>query len=206
MVNFIIERILTRSKKISNWMFQALLLGVHVALRIKGLLLPEFRQRLKERSMTAQIKVRGDLYGRTFTFRDGRVSSKNCAKGAADVAIVFKDAAAAVQLMSNPGDMLKQINAMKNFVVDAEGKDADVIWFMQTLKMLQRLHAEPRCGTRGQTIRPAMSATPTADRYLSTSERDESFGLPPSILMKKTPSPGPSRPAAGSLPRPARPP
>jgi trimethylamine-N-oxide reductase (cytochrome c) len=146
MVAFIVDKFLTQSQRLSNWMFQSLLFGIYLMMRIRRLVVPAFRRRLKEKRMTAQIKVRGDLFGRRFTFRNGKVSSKNGAGDDADVSMVFRDTRSAVQLMTDPANILKQINAMKNFVVDVEGEDDDAIWFMQTLKILQQLPGEPVYG------------------------------------------------------------
>jgi hypothetical protein len=102
---------------------------------------------LKEKNFTARIKVRGDAFGRTFTFRDGKVTSEKLACGDADMSMVFRDTASAVRLMTAPHNYMKQINAMKNFVVDVEGEDHYAIWFMQTLKRLQGVRAVPVYGT-----------------------------------------------------------
>jgi len=146
MIAFFVDNILTRSGRVSNLMFQALLWGITAMMRVKGLLAPSFRRRLKEKEMKAQIKVRGNLFGRTFTFKNGKLSSASGASDDADVSMVFKDTAAAVQLMTDPSNILKQLNAMKNFVVEVEGRDDNAIWFMQTLKILQKLRSKPACG------------------------------------------------------------
>ena len=147
MVSYIVDRWLTKSERLSNWMFESMLFVIYVLMKAKGVILPGFRRRLKEKHLTAQIKVRGDRHGRTYTFDGGRISSENKPISHAQMSMIFRDTASAVQLMTAPTDFLKQINAMKNFVVDVEGKDDDVIWFMQTLKMLQQVHSKPGFGT-----------------------------------------------------------
>jgi trimethylamine-N-oxide reductase (cytochrome c) len=114
---------------------------------LKRFLVPAFRRRLKEKDFTAQIKARDNTIGRTFVFDKGRVTSSKTLTPDPDLAMVFKDAIAAVQLMTAPSDYLKQINAMKNFVVDIDGSDEFAIWFMQTLKLLQGLKSVPTYGT-----------------------------------------------------------
>jgi trimethylamine-N-oxide reductase (cytochrome c) len=147
MVAYIVDRWLARSERLSNWMFEGMLFGIYFIMKSKRLVMPSFRRRLKEKRFTAQIKVRGDAFGRTFAFDAGRLSSVRGAVAEADMSMIFRDTASAVRLMTGPSDFLKQINAMKNFVVDVEGPDEYAIWFMQTLKMLQSLRAEPRYGT-----------------------------------------------------------
>jgi molybdopterin guanine dinucleotide-containing S/N-oxide reductase-like protein len=146
-ISFFVDGVLTRSKRVSNWMFEMLLLGIYLMMKTKGALVPSFRKRLKEKNFTARIKVRGDAFGRTFTFRDGKVTSEKLACGDADMSMVFRDTASAVRLMTAPHNYMKQINAMKNFVVDVEGEDHYAIWFMQTLKRLQGVRAVPVYGT-----------------------------------------------------------
>ena len=148
MIAYLVDRILTRSERVSNWMFQTMLFGIYAGMRVKRLLVPSFRRRLKEKNLTAQIKVRGNLFGRSFTFKNGNVSSEKGVSDHADMSMVFRDTRSAVQLMTDPSNMLKQINAMKNFVVDVEGKDEHAIWFMQSLKMLPALRMTPACGIR----------------------------------------------------------
>ena len=148
MVSFIVDRILTKSERISNWMFEFMLFSIYIVMQSKRFIMPAFRRRLKEKNFTAQIKVRGDGFGRTYRFHNGRVSSERKTIPNAHMSMVFRDTASAVQLMTASTDFLKQINAMKNFVVDVEGRDEYAIWFMQTLKMLQQLRATPQYGTQ----------------------------------------------------------
>jgi len=146
MIEFIVDRILTRSERVSNWIFQTMLFGTYVMLQAKRLLVPSFRSRLKEKNITAQIKIHGDIFGRTFIFQDGKVESKSGTSADADTSMVFSDTRSAVQLMIDSVNFLRQVNAMKNFLVYMEGDDDDSIWFMQTLKMLKELRSKPVCG------------------------------------------------------------
>ena len=148
MIAYLVDRIFTRSERVSNWMFQTMLFGIYAGMQVKRLLVPSFRRRLKEKNLTTQIKVRGNLFGRSFTFKNGSILSEKGATDHADMSMVFRDTRSAVQLMTDPSNMLKQINAMKNFVVDVEGKDEHAIWFMQSLKMLPALRMTPAYGIR----------------------------------------------------------
>ena len=153
--------------------------------------------------MTAQIKVRGDLYGRTFTFINGKVSSANGVNNDADISIVFRDTRSAVQLMTDPANNLKQINAMKNFVVDVEGKDDDAIWFMQTMKMLQQLRAKPVYGIpMGKDVVRYVNNTNGGPVFVYV-KKGRIIRITPSNSTTRMPTPGPSRPVAKSLPPPA---
>ena len=147
MVPFLMDYISMRSPRLAGWIFRQLLFGIYGMMCAKRRLVPSFALRLKEKNFTAQIKVRDGSIGRTFFINDGRITSTASVEPDPDLCMIFKDAVSAVQLMSAPSDYLKQINAMKNFVVDVEGQDEYAIWFMQTLKMLQQVGSGPRFGT-----------------------------------------------------------
>ncbi|MGD9217321.1 MAG: molybdopterin-dependent oxidoreductase, partial [Desulfobacteraceae bacterium] len=147
MMSMLIDYLSVKSPRLSGWLFRQLLFGIFVGMKVKQIVVPSFRRRLKDHNFTAQIKVRDNSLGRTFTFNDGRITSTATPAAAPDLTMDFKDAVSAVQLMSAPADYLKQINAMKNFVVDIDGPDTYAIWFMQTLKMLQGLRSQPAYGT-----------------------------------------------------------
>jgi trimethylamine-N-oxide reductase (cytochrome c) len=146
MMSIVLDYLTTTSPRLSDWVFRQLLFGIYVMMKAKQIMIPAFRRRLKDHNFTAQIKVRDNSIGRTFVFRNGGVTSTGTLSPKPDLTMIFKDAASAVQLMGAPADHLKQINAMKNFVVDIDGPDAYAIWFMQTLKMLQGIRSKPAYG------------------------------------------------------------
>ena len=131
-----VDGFLTGSEYTSNLLFQFVTYATYLLMRTKMLLIPSFRLRLKEKDLTAQIKIRGDRYGRSYVFNKGRVSSTAGVTANPDVCVIFTSTAIALRLMLSPGNYLKQINGMKNFQVDVEGKDDLVFWFMQTLNKL----------------------------------------------------------------------
>ena len=145
-MSFFIDFISMKSPRFSGWLFRRLLFSIFAIMKVKGMVVPAFRRRLKDHNFTAQIKVRDNSVGRSFVFHNGRVSSTGTLSSDPDLEMVFKDAVSAVQLMAAPSDYLKQINAMKNFVVDIDGPDTYAIWFMQTLKLLQGLGSTPDYG------------------------------------------------------------
>ncbi|MFZ7127674.1 MAG: molybdopterin-dependent oxidoreductase [Desulfobacterales bacterium] len=143
----IIARIYSEgTRAVADPAFKGLLLGIKFMLIVKRLSDPAFRSRLREKNFTAQIRTKDGSVGRHFRFSNGRLSSGSGLADAPDVTMVFRDAQTAVQLMTAPGNYLKQINAMKNFRVEVEGPDEFAIWFMQTLKMLQRVRSTPDFG------------------------------------------------------------
>jgi trimethylamine-N-oxide reductase (cytochrome c) len=159
-MSVILDFLVIRSPRLSAWIFRTLLFGIFVMLWGKRLLAPSFRRRLKAHEFTAQIKTRDNALGRSFTFRKGGITSSKTLAPEPDLAMVFKDATAAVQLMTAPSNYLKQINAMKNFVVDIDGPDHLAIWFMQTLKLLQGMRSVPAYGSpMGKGVRRYVNNT-----------------------------------------------
>ncbi len=155
-----VNSFLTKSEMTSRLIFQIMLFAMFLILRAKRRFAPSFRLRIGEKNLVAQIKLRGDSYGRSYNFKDGTVSSSAGVVADPDVAIVFNSAANAVQLMLFSGDFLKQINAMKNFHVDVEGDDEYVIWLMQTLNMLTSVSDSREYGISvGDGVRRCVSNT-----------------------------------------------
>ena len=147
MVSQLIDRLTVRAPQLSARLFHVMLFMIFRIMVLKRWFSPDFRRRIKTVDFTGQIKTLDGSVGRTFTFKGGSIRSSAGASADADLSVVFKDAASAVQLMTAPSDRLKQIHAMKNFVVDVDGPDDLAIWFMQTLNSLQRLRAIPDHGT-----------------------------------------------------------
>jgi len=148
MINYITKK----SPRLSGWLFRQILLGIYGLMKAKRILVPSFRRRLQEKNFSAQIKTRDNSIRRTFIFDNGAISSCATTESDPDMVMIFRDAASALKLMSAPSNYLKQINATKNFVVDVDGPDEYVIWFMQTLKMLQAVRSVPKCGISMETI------------------------------------------------------
>jgi len=143
---FFVDSILAKSELVSNGVFQVLLYLSFLLMRLRRSLSPAFKQRLYEKDYIAQIKVRGDSCGRTFAFKDGRISSTRKLSGNSDVRMIFTDTISGIKMMISPRDYLGRINAMKNFRVDVQGEDEYVIHFMQTMNRLTHLSDKPDFG------------------------------------------------------------
>lgn len=97
---------------------------------------PVFAGRLKEKNMTAQIKLRDNSQGRQFVFKDGRVSSKDGINSSSDVTMAFDTLELAARMMKPKRNMLDFISALKSFQVEMDGPDDLSIWFSETLNMV----------------------------------------------------------------------
>ena len=146
MTAYMIDKVLTRSEKVSDFLFRLILFSIYQLMRFKLAYNPWFRSSAREKSLTAQIKTSGGRHGRTYVFKRGKLSSRNGVAADADVSMVFSDTRTAVRLMMDQSNKLRQLNAMKNFRVDLQGDDHDVMWFSRTLSMLRYLHADPSYG------------------------------------------------------------
>ncbi|MBW1801391.1 MAG: pyrogallol hydroxytransferase large subunit, partial [Deltaproteobacteria bacterium] len=116
--------------------FSIILFGLEKIIKITALRYPAFRNRLKEKNLIAQIKVKDDSQGRYFIFQDGKVRSKNGIHPRPDVTIIYRNAVLAAKLMRPDRSQLDQINAMKNFQIGMEGPDELTSWFTETLSLL----------------------------------------------------------------------
>ena len=122
-----------------------ILLGFKLLLRQTAIMHPSFKNRLKEKNFTAQIKVKDNSIGRYFTFSDGKIISKRGIHSNPDICMTFTSAHLAVKLLMPPRDQLSMINAMKNFQIGLEGPDELTYWFMETLSLV--LTAGTKYGT-----------------------------------------------------------
>ena len=71
-----IVNILARSQVLSNLIFSIILLGIRVLFGLTAMRFRVIKNRLKEKNLTVQIKLKDNSRGRYFTFRDGRITSK----------------------------------------------------------------------------------------------------------------------------------
>jgi trimethylamine-N-oxide reductase (cytochrome c) len=96
---------------------------------------PVYRQRLAERNLVAQMRIKAGP-GRYFIFKDGKLSSRAGIHPNPDVVVGFKSASLAVQILTHPNDQLGRINAAKQFSMTLDGPEDKSLWFMFTLEQL----------------------------------------------------------------------
>jgi trimethylamine-N-oxide reductase (cytochrome c) len=117
--------------------FTLLLYGMLQMLRLKAWRYPSFARHLAEKNFTAQIKTFDHSVARYFTFRDGRIASRRGVHPAPEICISVASAGLGASLFVPWADQLQRVEAMKNFDFKAEGPDALVVWFTQTLLMMR---------------------------------------------------------------------
>ncbi len=135
---------------IASVKFSALLYGMLLAIKLQALRYPQFREHLKKKSFTCQIKTFDGSVGRSFTFGDGSVSSRSGVDPAAEVCISVASAELGTRLFVPWVDQLDRIEAMKNFDFKADGPDELIVWFTQTMMMIRSAGWEYGTKMRGK--------------------------------------------------------
>jgi trimethylamine-N-oxide reductase (cytochrome c) len=122
--------------------FSAILFGLEKMLKRTAKKYPAFAERLREKNLTAQIKIADDSAGRYFIFDNGKISSKSGIHPNPDISMMFKDTKLAVELLMPPRDHLAMIHAMKNFQIGMQGDDELFMWFNETLNQILTIGLE----------------------------------------------------------------
>jgi molybdopterin guanine dinucleotide-containing S/N-oxide reductase-like protein len=125
-------------EKLTTLTFSVLLFGVALAMRLTAWRYPSYRQRLRERDLVAQIRVK-EGPGRYYVIRDGKVSSRSGIHPDPDVVVGFKSAELAVRVLTHPNDQLGRINAAKQFAMTLDGPEDKALWFMFTLEEMMHV-------------------------------------------------------------------
>ncbi len=119
--------------------FSLILWGMVQAMRLTRLQYSEFRERLKERNLTAQFKLQDNSQGRWVRIENGRIRSGSGIHENPDFSVIFKNRAIAEEFLTPPFDQLVRIDAAKNFKLTVEGSDEASVWFMITLNRMQSI-------------------------------------------------------------------
>jgi len=80
---------LARSTTIADMIFSFILYGINLVLSITKIRFPFFRERVKEKNLTVQIKLKDNSRGRYFIFKDGNIISGNVIHKNPDVSVIF---------------------------------------------------------------------------------------------------------------------
>ena len=97
---------------------------------------PLLKAHLRQKDLTAQIKVLDNSSGRFFTFRKGEIISRNGIHPKPDVCLGFSDSALGCRLLLPWCDQQIKTDAMKNFRLTLTGPDEYTCWFMETLSLM----------------------------------------------------------------------
>ena len=125
-------------EKLTTLAFSFLLYGVAIAMRVTAWRYPEYRKRLSERNVVAQIRVKAGP-GRYYIIQDGKVTSRGGIHPNPDVVVGFKSAALGVHTLTHPNDQLGRINAAKQFAMTLDGPEDKALWFMFRLEDMMQV-------------------------------------------------------------------
>lgn len=123
----------------ANVKFTVLLWGLLQTLRVMARRHPKFALRLAERNFTAQMRTADNAVARYFTFKNGKILSGRGLHPAPDITVSVASSALGLRIFALKVDQLERIEAIKNFQLKADGDDALVVWFTQTLGMILTL-------------------------------------------------------------------
>jgi len=127
---------LSKSQVLANLIFSLVLLGVKLLFGLTAIRFPSFKNRLKEKNLTVQIKLKDNSRGRYFNLRDGKVISKSGIHASPDVTMIFTSAQVALDILVPPRDQLAMVHAMKNFLVWVEGPEELSYWWLETVSLM----------------------------------------------------------------------
>jgi trimethylamine-N-oxide reductase (cytochrome c) len=112
------------------------LLGVRVSLGLTAMRFPFFKNRLKEKNLTVQIKLKDNSRGRYYTLKNGQIISGSGIHPSPDVTIFFTGIQVALDVLVPPQNRLATVNAMKAFQMGLMGPDELTSWWMETLSLM----------------------------------------------------------------------
>ena len=117
--------------------FPVILFGAAQLMKIAALRNADFKARLREHNLVAQIMARDEEIGRWIAINNGKITSGAGLHAKPDIKLMFKNAEIGASLLTPPINWLNQINAQKDFVLGVDGPEALTNWFAQTLMMAQ---------------------------------------------------------------------
>lgn len=123
--------------KLRKFSLGIILFGICQSLKRTAKKYPVFKDRLKEKNFTAQLRTKDNSVGRYFTFKDGKIISKRGIHPRPAVDVFWETAELAADLLTSPNDFQARIDAMKNFQLGMVGPDDLTTWFTETLSLMQ---------------------------------------------------------------------
>ena len=135
-----------------RFMISATLFGIDKVLNGVARFYPDFKERLKEKDISIQMRLRDNSLGRFFEIKDGHVTSKNGIHPHPHVEMIFDSLEIAEKVMTLKHDMLDLVSAAKLFQLQITGDDEDAIWFAETLNKVKKLGLAS--GSPGKAKRP----------------------------------------------------
>ncbi len=121
---------------IDKLQFSATAFALDKVLNLVALRYPGFKEHLKERNISVQLKLRDNTAGRLLIFKNGWVSGKQGVLPGADMSMIMEDEATAKRVMALKRNQLDFVNAAKAGSIILQGKDEDTMWFSGLLLLV----------------------------------------------------------------------
>jgi len=115
--------LLARAEPLANFIFSVVLIGVRILLYITTLRFSFFRERIRSKNLTVEIKLKDNTRGRYFKFADGKVTSRRGISPDPEVTMIFDSARLALDILVPPRNQLGMVSAEKNFQLKLEGPE-----------------------------------------------------------------------------------
>lgn len=126
-------------------LFQLMLFGLYVMLKVSSWISKPFRARLKEKNMTMVIRTVDGCYGRTYTFNNGKITSKSGAVDNPDFAMIWSDPkiAAKVLMQASKGPQVI-MTAMGKKKLTLAGDASAMQWFILTMDKMKNVYMKSK--------------------------------------------------------------
>lgn len=104
-------------------------------LQLSAAMYPAVRERMAQHNAVVQFRLKDNSIARYFMFKDGKVRSRAGLHPNPDVALVFRDLAAALIFLRPPQRQSEILHVAKQFRVQMHGRDELVVWFSQLVNL-----------------------------------------------------------------------
>ncbi len=118
---------------------KTILTALPQALKLSALRFKEQAEEMKRYDAVIQMQTKDGSVGRSYHFKNGKLTSKSGVRADADVRVIFKDVATAVRLLTPPVDRAEAVHAAKNFAILQIGSDHLVQWFHRLINNMETL-------------------------------------------------------------------
>jgi hypothetical protein len=101
-----IIKMLAKSETFANLIFSIVLFSTKMLFKLTAMRFQFFKNRLREKNLTVQIKLKDNSRGRYFIFRRGSIISKGGIHASPDVTLIFRNVNLALDILVPPRNYL----------------------------------------------------------------------------------------------------
>ncbi|MBU0991607.1 MAG: hypothetical protein KJ737_03845 [Proteobacteria bacterium] len=100
----------------------------------------DFKKLLKKKNFTTLIITKDGKYGRSFTFNNGKITSKTGVNQNADLKVIWKDGQTAIKTMKKGGDQQVLMDAIVDGDLLFEGSAAVMMRFILIMTQMMEVY------------------------------------------------------------------